>query len=316
METSLYLENYTELYKSIIKTKISDGELQQSICNYLTLPRSINSVRLLNTDYRTIEYDNIDEFSKKIEESNSSSFYKNSFHFINKLINHNKIFYVVACNKPTWVRFNKEFVINNDFQHPFTIEPLKYTYYTYYLLKVYRGCINNMIIGIDYIYSEQCKNAQIKKHPNYKKGRDYFITAADAAMTMINELILMNTFIIKSETTFANESSTAIAINSTSTKELLTFYHSLVNIDANNKQVYDSQDIDTKKKTFAYNNKKLYFGILSILTPCNFNNLCNRLWIYHLLLKNNIYLYQVINEVPNPEYLGHYLKINCQIETI
>lgn len=310
MATSIYLQIYTELAKKVMHPQLIKGEeFQHIIYNYLSTPRSADSVKLLNNDYRTIEYDNIDEYREKIEASNAPEFYKNCFHFINQLISYNKVFYVVSCNKPTWVRYNKTHADNLVSNHPFTIEPYRYIYYTYYLLKVYRACINNMIIGIKFIFSEECRNDDIKKNKYYYKGRDYFLTAADAALTMINELILVNALTIKSESSVA-----LIPSNIDIKQDLMTYFISLLNIDIKYKKEYENNNSETMTDIFKNTNKKLYFALLSILNPCDFNTLCNRLWVYHLLLKNNIYVYQIINNMPNPEYLGNFLKINSDIE--
>jgi hypothetical protein len=294
---------------------LTTTEINQLVFQYINKKRPTDSVRMLNKDYRTIEYDNIEQYKNHIDNLKMThQFFKNLFHFMNSLIEGVKIFYLTPCNKQTWVRFNKDLLssgVNHNMQ---TYNPAEYVYYSYYTLKLYRVSLYVMIKGINYIYSDECKNKKIRKLPNYHKGRQYFITSIEAGLVMINELLMMNGFVIKNPDLYVKSNPDSIKITRKSAETIISHYNHLITIDPLYKTRIDSHSPEIYKEKVKLINYNMYASILSYMIPCNFNILCNNLYNYSTLLKINVYMHNLKTNVPNPQYLGDTLNVSIEIE--
>ena len=71
---------------------------------------------------------------------------------------------------------------------------------------------------------------------------------------------------------------------------------------------------DELKKLFKENNNKLHVYILDFLKPSNFMDLYMSLWHYRLAFYKNVYFYNLINNIPNPDYIGNNINVTIDIE--
>jgi hypothetical protein len=308
-----------EIFKLLSNIKQYTYEERNDILyQYRIFPRSTESVRMLNKDLRTIEYDNIEENITYINNmSVSKNFMKSSFLFINNLIEFNKMFYVSACNKPTWVRFNKDLLPLTYKYKLLNIEipPMYFVYNTYYLLKMALITLNSMIAPINFMFSDKCKNKKILNHPSYHKGLQYFLTAIDANITMINELIFINGLVIKGFGLYYKNMPDSLKMTPEASINITNQYNYLLSINQNLKKKVDTKSVDMYPKLFKTNNTNLYIMILDILKPFNFLNLFVSILKYQETFKVNMYLHRLINKIDNPDFLGdHFTTMTPDIE--
>ncbi len=302
----------------------------QEFSNYINIPRPINSVRMLNKEYRTIEYDDIEKnathYNNLLKNNNTHNlnYTKAHYEFVNYIIYCNAYFYRNASNKPTWVRFKKDlYIVNQKFpQFNFNFNKSGYlktcAFTVYYKLKIYRQIIPTMIRGINYMYSDECKVKDVLNHPLYGKGCDYYLTAIDACTTMIDELILTNGVFIKSFNTVIKQGYD-INITPELTNLISTYIYFLLNgrsfSDRNNFEKFEKNTtIDVIKKKFKELTKIIYISMFNILQPCDFYTLYQRLETYYNNLKAHIYFHRLIKNIPDPEYMGSYFKLTAEIE--
>ncbi len=308
-------EVYEDLLKQLRSFNLLDNnQINELIFKYINMKRPTDSVRMLNKDYRTIEYDNIEDNKNKIDKSNGHQFFKDIFHFQNCMIEGVKIFYITPCNKQTWVRFNKDLLKTGVIHNIKSDNPLNYVYYSYYLLKLYRVSLHTMIKAINYMYSEQCKNKKIRSHPNYNKGRQYFITAIEASLVMINEVLMMNGFVIKNPKLYLRDNPDSVKITRETVPTIINHYNHVLTLGSNsqNKKWIDSLSPEKFKENHKLYNHKMYSSILSIMSPCNFHTLCNILYRYSSCLLTNNYFHNIKNNIPNPEYIANIITIEIE----
>jgi ribosomal protein S8 len=269
---------------------------------------------MLNKDLRTIEYDDIQNNTLKINKWMLPKNIIDTHHFVNFLIDCCKVFYKESCNKSTWVRFNVDKQFNPLVSYHASINKSGLTiFYAYYSLKTFRSYLRTMIKGINYIYSDECKRKDILNHPNYHKGHKYFLTAIDANMTMINELLMMNSIYIKSSKKVNTNSSCHLNITTNTVKVIKHVYDANLTFDTD--QFSDiTNNQDELKKLFKENNNKLHVYILDFLKPSNFMDLYMSLWHYRLAFYKNVYFYNLINNIPNPDYIGNNIHVTIDIE--
>lgn len=306
-----YEELITRL--SVIQTYTLDEVIKERD-RYMNIPRSIDSVKMLNKEYRTIEFDNIEENQKIIETIVSFVISKDKLKCLNYIIDQSCYYYQGPCNKPTWVRFN------NTGQLKYTLtynidssnEVKKTIFYTYYLLKTFRSCLNCITQAVEFIFSDKCKNKDILNHPKYNKGYQYYLTALDACKTMINELLMTCSLIIKASYIWVKDSVKELQVTPESVNIFNQSYY--YNLTVNGSNDIKLQSMERLKEKFKKNNFKMYSIILDILQPCNFIQLCKRLLVYRMLWFSNIYIHNLINLIPSPEYVGNNIKITIDIE--
>ena len=291
------------------------------ITQYMATPRSTDSVRMLNKDLRTIEYDNTHEnitiILDMFKDKTGKMIMKSSFLFINNIIDFNKLLYQDACNKPTWVRFNKDLLPLTYKYKLLNIEipPMYFVYNTYYLLKMALITLNSMIAPINFMFSDKCKNKKILNHPSYHKGLQYFLTAIDANITMINELIFINGLVIKGFGLYYKNMPDSLKMTPEASINITNQYNYLLSINQNLKKKVDTKSVDMYPKLFKTNNTNLYIMILNILKPFNFLNLFVSILKYQETFKVNMYLHRLINKIDNPDFLGdHFTTMTPDIE--
>ncbi len=286
----------------------------ETLVNYINTPRSIDSVKLLNTDYRTIEFDDFQQHYQTINDSDAGDANKHVNHFLNFVINCTSIFYRNQCNKPTWIRYKKDLYIDYSFPQMDDNNLKMIMLSNFYMLKTYYACLNGMNEPLEYMFSDKCKSKDILQHQNYFKGRDYFITALYACKTMIYELLIVNGFLLKACSTYIIDASCSDC-NQKFTNILNVCFHHNLNVDEKDiKMITSAITKQPVNEVFKKTNKKLYIMILNLLEPCNFMMLVKRLCFYKRIYGFNIFCHRVMNNIEKPEYLGDNIKILCTIE--
>ncbi len=287
----------TSVFNRILQLK---PEFLNDMNSYIKESYDKEDIRTKNKEYHSINYDNYNENMEIILKlENISPFYINCFTIICCNIEFAKKFYNKPLNIPTWIKFD-----NNNSPNMIKIENvlskvddvINPTFYMFYKIKLFREILKKFVKPINYMYNNEKKFIE---HPNYHKGREYFLSAIDAADNMLHQLLIICRIYIQ---VYNFHSKTNI------TQEWINKYFSY--IDSNSKQFIDSILIEDRPKHYKVNNKILYFNILDILMPSKFFYLFYNLFEYSGRLNKITYLYNLIHDKPNPTYL----RLNIEID--
>ncbi len=240
------------------------------------------SVKLYNCDFQTIDYD------VYTSEYNGKDSYRLRDLQVKFIIELSKVFYDKQINKPTWIKYNSNISSNNKSililedlkKYDDTVVFGKTIFTVYYEIKKIQNYIPYMKKAINIIYSDQTKSKKILEHPNYSKGKEYFVNAFEAVETMLKELELSSNLFIKNNAYYGNYTAEEL-------KEYLTINPVVI-------KMIDSIEPSNRKITFKKRNTELYYQILTILNPCNFYQLIHNFLLYTYQIDTNTYLYNLM----------------------
>ena len=314
METLTYEEIRQKLAKAY---SLTNKDLVHDIQQFVKYSQNKKPV-IMNADYYTIDYDNVVEnhnFINNLPVTDDKSL----FHYVNYIIQQNQSFYYHqfgSMTKATWIKKiiskNEISVAKKKMSMHGSIFLLKDVYTTYYMLKLTRCCLANMRRGVNIIYSKETKNKTILNHPNYHKGKNYFLSAIEAQEEMINDIFFVCKNLIK--TNFGELLGYNIATFETkedNIKKIKNIYDSIIIESSSNIQYLETTPEENYKQLFKVNNINLYKHILN-LSPCNFLKTFMYLNEYICKWKFNIYLYNIINKIENPEYYRFNMTIDIE----
>jgi len=300
METLTNEEIRQKLAKA---NSITVNELVHNVEKYIKFSNKKKPV-IMNANYYSIDYDNLDDNTSYINNL-PDSYDKPLLHFVSYIILQNEILYYRkfgSMTKATWI---KQILPKNEVRPTktsmFRFELLNDLYTTYYILKLMRCSLANMRRGVNIIYSKETKNKTILNHPNYHKGKNYFLSVIEAYEQMINDLFFMSGNLIKkSLAEWVGFDKTMLEINEDNIKKIKRIYEFRKFECSDLIKYLETTPKENYKQMFKENNIDLYKYILEI-GPSNFLGTFLNLTDYIRKWKFNIYLYNIMNKIENPE---------------
>ena len=270
--------------------------------------------------HQTIDYGNMTAFLEKIETNeNLTEQAKQFWRYIAILIDMNKVFYANKEKKISWVK-NIDTplltVMSQLYQITINTPTSNYMkindntrYYIYCILVTFISLLDNIMDGIDFIYSDKCRSKKIKQHPGFGKGKDYYYSAIVTIRHMLFDLYMTHSH--NKETIFSEFDTKNIKVNDKLTnhiQQLQQMFDNTFTISGLLKKEIDDIPEEERQTRYTQMNVWVYINILNILTPCNCFTLMFRFYKYYYRLQQTRYLYKLINNFSNPEYLK--LNIN------